>query len=86
MQSSSRSVTYAKLHVDAFIPGVGSLGTTLPAPNKTVSLRMRYADQGLYVTANNREVLFPPGSVALVVFEQEGARAAELSVVSTPAA
>lgn len=70
-----RKVTYAKLHTSSFIPGVGTMGDTLPPSHKSTKLEMSYSDSGLEVIATEKgittTVLFPPGTVAMVAFAPE---------------
>ena len=68
---NGRKITYVKLHgSDAFIPGVGGLGTTLPPQAKTLTLRMHHTDVGVYLNINNgkSEAVIPWANVQLVVY------------------
>lgn len=65
--SNSRIVKYAKVHEEIFIPGLGSLGTTLPSQSKTVKdLNMYTAVDGLVVKSGSYEVLIPFANVVLM--------------------
>lgn len=75
-----RKVTYAKIHGDLFIPGLGGLGSTLPSQSKTVNLQMSYGQnedgaEGLFLVANvNFEIFVPASSVLLVVYAPREAK------------
>jgi hypothetical protein len=72
-----RTVTYAKLHGgDAFIPGVGAFGNTLPSQSKTLGdLKMWWTSEGLEFSLVNKGTkhtgIFPQANLQLVVFGPE---------------
>ena len=72
--NSGRTITYAKLHGgDAFVPGVGGLGNTLPTQSKTLNnFQMFHTDNGVLVTfvnLNKRyDVVIPWANVQVAVY------------------
>lgn len=61
-------VTYVKFHgSDAFIPGVGNVGSTLPNNTKSMDLLMHYTsgEQVIRARVNGRTLCIPLGSVQL---------------------
>lgn len=81
---NGRTVTYVKLHgTEAFIPGIGGLGTTLPSPNKSLNVHMEHTEAGLYIQINNKvEITIPWANVQLAVYKSESG----LKVVPTDVA
>lgn len=67
---SQRQVTYVKLHGgDAFVPGIGGLGTTLPPTGKSLELRMYHGSEGVEMVINNKiETLIPWANIQIVVY------------------
>lgn len=79
---SNRIVTYAKLHGgDAFIPGMGNVGSTLPPTNKAWDLKMYYTPDGLKlsVSGGKIEAMVPLANIQLVVFAPEDKPAVKLA-------
>lgn len=64
---NNRTVVYAKVHQDIFVPGLGGLGVTLPPQNKTLNLKMFWEDGALLLVANGREIIVPQGNIVLAV-------------------
>lgn len=72
----SRKVIYAKVHLEVFIPEIGTLGSVLPPQNKVLpSLEMYYdGNEGLLITCKTKagktvSAIIPPSSVALLQVE-----------------
>ncbi len=68
---SRRKVIYAKLHADLFVPGVGTLGSTLPPPSKSVKLEMETDFITLFCKAGNVEFTHPCASIQVMVHPSE---------------
>lgn len=71
---NKRKVAYAKLHgTEAFIPGVGQIGSTLPPTNKSMELTMYYTELGLEYTIQHGgkryEGAFPSANLQIVVYD-----------------
>lgn len=67
----NRIVTYARLQTEAYVVGVGGLGTVFPPLNKTLdNINMKTTELGLSVTfvysGAKKELLIPYGNVALM--------------------
>lgn len=71
-------VTYAKLHTNLFLGGIGDLGSVLPPLGRSLNLSMEFdPGVGLYVVAHDevkharRLALIPASSVAYVIYQEE---------------
>lgn len=68
---NGRRIKYLKLHGgDAFIPGIGGLGNTLPSPSKSLDLNMTHSEQGVYIVINKTKAfcLIPWANVQLAEY------------------
>lgn len=75
-----RQVKYAKLHGgDAFIPGIGGLGSTLPPQSKTLNLKM-FIDSDfptvLLVEINGQDHFVPLANIQIGSLYPEETKAA----------
>lgn len=67
-----RRLNYVKLHGgDAFIPGIGGLGSTLPSQSKTLDIKMYASDSGVCLYVNGRDAFIPWANVQLAVYDGE---------------
>lgn len=69
-----REFRYVKFHgMDVVIPGIGSLGTTMPPTNKTVKLRMYETALGVLLSFNNGSIesVVPWANVQLATYAPE---------------
>lgn len=65
-----RKLNYVKLHGgDAFIPGIGGLGSTLPSQSKTLDMVMFASEAGVCLSVNGRDAFIPWANVQLAVYE-----------------
>lgn len=85
---NGRQIRYVKLSgSDVFVPGFGSLGTTLPPGSKTLSLYMEHTQEGVYINVNNSaaEATIPWANVQVAVYvKQESARSETKKVFAVP--
>lgn len=70
-----RKAKYAKFHSGLFVPGVGTVGDTLPSSTKNFPLSMEWGIDGLYITIKGVYVVVPSASVFMVVLEAPEAAA-----------
>lgn len=66
-----RKVTYAKFHQSLFIPGIGTLGDSLPSPVKAFDTSMETSAEGLYIKINTAEAIVPWANVVLAKLAAE---------------
>lgn len=66
-----RKITYVKLHQAAFLPGVGEINSTLPAPNKSHKLDMFHTEEGVLLQINGKEALIPWPNVVIAALAPE---------------
>lgn len=71
-----RKVNYVKLHSsDTFLPGIGSVGNTLPPSNKTLNGLSIYFDTDtsdvLFLEVSGREYILPMASVQVLALSSE---------------
>lgn len=69
-------VSYAKLFKPGFVPGLGEVPPTLPAPNKSWQLNMKTTDIGLlaFVTDSKNKsytLVIPYASIELMSLAEE---------------
>ena len=85
-----RYIKYAKLQgTDAFVPGIGGLGTTLPVVNKSFKTFSMYIDSEfpnfMTVEMNTTVALVPLTNIQIAVFTETPSTGSTLSVVPMPA-
>ena len=65
-------VKFVKLHSDdTHVPGIGSIGNTLPHPSKSFDLEMRYDEKNLFLTINNVKAMIPAANIKILVVDEE---------------
>lgn len=74
MELLGRKIKYVKLHGgDAFIPGIGGLGSTLPPQNKALNMVMTHTREGVHVNVLNgkSEAIIPWANIQLAAYLPE---------------
>lgn len=71
----AKKISWAKIHGELFVPGIGNMKSTLPPDNKTFKggFSMTFDVEGLRCKAGAIEFLIPSASVQLAVVEPEKA-------------
>lgn len=68
-KNKKREVVYAKLQgTDAFIPGLGGLGNTLPPTMKALKLKMYEVGDRLLIEVNGKKAFIPLTNVQVGVY------------------
>ncbi len=65
-----KKLRHASFHKELFVPGLGTLGNTLPSPNKSLpGLELFLVEEGVLISTKGVHTIIPHANVVLAVLD-----------------